>query len=122
MPLGVYKHKTGKESSHWKGGLPVCKICNKILSRRDAVACVKHAYRNNEGRKNGMWKGDSAGYSALHIWISSVLGKPRRCSFCGTTKAKKFEWANLSHKYKRRVDDWVRLCTKCHIKYDKSFK
>lgn len=70
------------------------------------------------GTDHHLWKGDKAGYSAKHYWVSRQLGKPRECSHCGTTEAKKFEWANVSGEYKRDVTDYIRLCCKCHKKYD----
>lgn len=51
-------------------------------------------------------------------WVELHKGKPSLCEHCGTTEAKKFEWANISKKYKRELDDWIRLCTKCHRKFD----
>lgn len=73
----------------------------------------------NKGEKNGMWKGDKVGYSGLHYWVRSKLGTPKHCSYCEITTAKKFEWANISRSYKRDLSDWVRLCTKCHVAFDK---
>jgi len=32
---------------------------------------------------------------------------------------KKIHWANKSGEYLRDKDDWIRLCCKCHKKYDK---
>lgn len=64
------------------------------------------------------WKGSKVGKSALHNWVVRQLGKPNKCEHCGTTTAKKYEWSNISQKYKRDVNDWQRLCTKCHAKYD----
>ena len=32
---------------------------------------------------------------------------------------KKINWANKSHEYKGKINDWLRLCTFCHKKYDK---
>lgn len=69
--------------------------------------------------KNNMWKGDEAGYFAIHLWVTNRLGRPQLCEHCGTTTAKKFEWANKSHEYKRDLNDWIRLCVPCHKKYDK---
>lgn len=63
-------------------------------------------------------KGDAVGYSALHDWVERVLGKPNKCEHCGVTD-KRMEWANKSHEYKRVKDDWIRLCKKCHVKYDR---
>ena len=70
------------------------------------------------GEKAYNWKGDKVGYHGLHRWVISRLGKPQKCSSCQTTTARKFEWCNISHKYKRDLIDWIRLCTKCHRNYD----
>ena len=67
--------------------------------------------------KNHMWKGDKVGYTSLHQWLYRKLGQPNKCEHCG--KNKKCDWANKSGKYKRIVSDWIRLCRKCHIKFDK---
>lgn len=64
------------------------------------------------------WKGDSIGYAGIHKWINRVAGSPSLCDDCGTTSAKKFEWANISGKYKRILSDWKRLCVSCHRKFD----
>lgn len=68
------------------------------------------------------WKGDKVGKSALHSWVRRKLGKPRKCEQCGTTKAKLFDWANISREYKRDITDWKRLCRNCHAKYDYSIR
>src|SRR5438128_11421542 len=70
--------------------------------------------------KNPKWKGDKVGYFGLHLWVNRKLGRPSLCESCKTKKAKKFEWANKSGEYKRDLEDWLRLCTSCHRKYDYS--
>lgn len=70
------------------------------------------------GELNVNWKGDQVGYTALHEWITRILGAPNKCEHCGTLVAKKYEWANISKKYKREKSDWIRLCTSCHRIYD----
>jgi hypothetical protein len=76
------------------------------------------------GVKNNMWKGDDAKYVAKHMWIASKLGKPCTCEFCGRTnlKGRQIHWANKDHTYKRDLEDWIRLCVKCHSNYDKTLK
>lgn len=64
------------------------------------------------------WKGDKVSYITLHQWVQRNLGTPSRCEHCGTTTAKRFEWANKSHEYRRDLGDWIRLCKKCHNRYD----
>ncbi len=69
--------------------------------------------------KNPFWKGDNAKKSAMHVWVNTWKGKPRKCENCGTETAKKFEWANVDHKYRRVLEDYIRMCTSCHRKYDR---
>jgi len=64
------------------------------------------------------YKGDAVGMRALHNWVARKLGKPNKCQHCGTVTAKRYEWSNISRQYKRSLDDWQRLCTKCHMNYD----
>lgn len=75
-----------------------------------------------KGEKSKLWKGMQAGYSAKHTWIESIKGSPSKCEHCGTEDSKKFEWANIDHKYSRNPDDYIRLCHRCHAKYDKTLK
>lgn len=71
----------------------------------------------NLKENNVNWKGDKVGYHGLHKWIYKILGKPKKCEFCGSTK--NIQWANKSYEYKRKIDDWLELCCKCHREKDK---
>jgi len=70
--------------------------------------------------KHPNWKGEDVGYVPLHIWVRKHLGKPSKCEHCQSTDKKRYEWANLSGKYKRNLYDWIRLCRGCHIINDKA--
>ena len=70
------------------------------------------------GFKHANWKGEGASYSSKHIWITKELGKPNYCEHCERTDKKKYEWANKDHKYRRKNEDYLRLCTSCHRNYD----
>ena len=72
--------------------------------------------RRRSGPEISNWKGSDVGYSALHAWLVREFGRPRLCERCGTTTAKRFEWANKSRSYQRDRSDWERLCTSCHRK------
>lgn len=73
----------------------------------------------NLGQDHWNWKGDHVGYAGVHSWIEKILGKPFYCMNCDLiSTSKKFQWHNLSGKYKRDINDWVRLCTKCHHKIE----
>lgn len=82
--------------------------------------------RMSEGKKGVKaynWKGDKAGYKAIHQWITRCLGKANKCEGhlfgikCRGLE-KRFEWANISGEYKRDLKDYIQLGHSCHIKYD----
>jgi hypothetical protein len=62
------------------------------------------------------WKGDKAGYSAIHDWILRNKTKPKVCEECH--KKKKLQAANISGEYKRDITDFKFLCSKCHSAID----
>jgi hypothetical protein len=70
------------------------------------------------GEKNINWK-EKPGYGSIHDWVRRLKGKADHCEACGTTKAKKYEYANIDHKYRRVLDDYIPMCASCHRQYDK---
>lgn len=96
------EHAITKESERYHA--------NKVLKGRP----------NNEKMWN--WKGDKVGYGALHVWVRKYKGTPNKCEFCQTIQAKRYYWANKSREYKRDLDDWLRLCGKCHWRYDQDMR
>lgn len=69
--------------------------------------------------KHPGWTGDNVKYHAVHRWIDRHHTKSNSCDHCGTTTSKRLEWANISKQYLRDRDDWLTLCTSCHIKFDR---
>lgn len=94
------------------------------VNRGGAKVCSRKCYfdyqkrTRPQGEESWAWKGDKVGLGGLHLWVIKHLGRPRRCEHCGSTRARKYEWANRSQKYLRDLKDWIRLCTKCHARYD----
>lgn len=71
----------------------------------------------NENHPN--WRGDKVGYPALHRWVKSHKGSPKKCEQCGLNdESRYYDWANIDHKYRRNLDDFIRLCRSCHRKHD----
>lgn|SRR3990167_3980796 len=76
-----------------------------------------------KGPKHYKWKGNKVGYDALHDWVNRYLGKAVKCEYCGKKgMGRQIHWANKSHKYKRKLADWLSLCAKCHKKYDLDYR
>lgn len=63
----------------------------------------------------------SNSYGAIHKRIGKLLGKPDECSICGVSglKPKQINWANIGHTYnEENYHEWVRMCCKCHRRFD----
>lgn len=110
--------------SPWNKGIPWSDTAKQKMSaihtgRKNPWASEQ--MRNSRGELGHNWKGDSVGYIGLHRWVQVTLGQPDTCEHCGETglKGHKIHWANKSRTYKRRIDDWLRLCASCHGRYDK---
>jgi len=65
--------------------------------------------------------GGKTKYRNLHYWVEKKLGKPTKCEHCGKDglSGQKIHWANKSGKYEKNINDWIRLCAKCHFCKDK---
>lgn len=133
MPIGIYKRtkEHNKKISIAKKGKPAwnkgkkmskeqkIKISSALLGRKLSKEHRLKIGKSEKGEKHFAWKGENASYRAVHSWISKWKGKPKMCEMCGTIKNITYHWANIDHKYRRVLDDYIRLCVKCHRKYDK---
>src|SRR3990167_9498904 len=72
------------------------------------------------GKNSPHWKGNKVKYQGLHAWVRKELGIANLCELKDETCCEKFEWSNISHKYKRSLDDFRQLCESHHRRYDKS--
>lgn len=72
--------------------------------------------KGKQDQETHTWKGDDAGYAAVHIWVAKKLGKPSECTNCHISggNPRKYHWHNINGKYLRDTSDWLRLCAKCH--------
>ena len=146
MPSGVYKHKKGwRHSVKTKRKIGLANsislkgskqspetIAKRIKSQLGKSLTLKHRlaisnslkgkpHYNQRRENNPRWKSDGVTYVHLHKWVTYNKGRSKKCEHCRTTTAKKFEWANVDHKYRRVLSDYIRLCTSCHRKYDLKF-
>lgn len=75
-----------------------------------------------KGIKNWQWKGDNGSYGAIHNWVRKWKGRPNHCEVCGTTERRMYHWANIDHKYRRVLEDYISMCEPCHVRYDIDLK
>lgn len=109
-----------------------CKICGKEINkspsqvaRGEGQYCSYNCRATPErGRKrpgisnenNVSWKGNEAGYNAIHAWAKRHHKKSEFCERCKKVKPKHL--SNNSGKYLRDVNDYEWLCIKCHYNKD----
>lgn len=111
------KGTTGLQIAWNKGQKLPYEIWNKGLKGIHLSPRTEFKKGDHSGEASPNWKGENVGYAALHKWVVLHKGKPDHCEYCIKPKGR-FEWANKSHEYKRVLDDWIQLCTRCHRKYD----
>lgn len=76
-----------------------------------------HNTRLRVGQDHPGWKGEGAGYMALHNWLRRSKKKTGRCEECGASR--KTDWANVSGEYRRDLADYQELCRSCHVARDR---
>ena len=97
--------KNGEKTQYKKGNISFSKLHPELMPR---------------GSNNHFWKGDEAGYRALHVWIKRIKGMPKKCEKCGKkpTAPRSIQWANIDHQYKRDPKEYIALCSSCHKLHD----
>lgn len=101
-----------------------CAYCNTPMELRpcrlDQKYCIGKPCRYL-AKRGHRFQGTRDQYRVLHRWVERKLGKPNKCEHCGkiVLNNRYIHWANKSGLYLRDLTDWIRLCSKCHAKYDK---
>lgn len=105
-----------------------CRNCNNFASKNKKSVSnhtrwcegrmSKDSYKGiNWGEKNVNWKGDDlTDLGAIHFRMSRRVEKPEKCVNC--KKAKPYDLANISQKYKLEISDWKWICRRCHMTED----
>jgi hypothetical protein len=124
MPTGIYiRIKYNRVKPAWNKGMKGYYTSGSFKKGHKSIkGSEKGWFKKGEmmEEKHPNWKGNNVGYSGIHKWIESRLGKPHFCEHCGNRELRhtQYNWANTDHKYKRVLKDWIRLCAKCHIEFD----
>lgn len=95
-------------------------ICGKKFQPRSRARIFCSKKCSKTGGSNPQWKGDNVTYESLHSWIRRNYGTPDGCEACGTLRpGAYYEWANITRSYRKNIDDFLRLCKSCHVKFDR---
>lgn len=126
-PSGLkYKIKVVNKSWFPKGHIPWSAGTKGLVKpnsgnfKKGVRSNIKGEFKPNQTRaeKNNKWVGDEVGYFQLHRWVNSNYEWGKICEHCGEGD-KRLELASRNYKYTREKGDWIKLCKKCHVKFDK---
>jgi hypothetical protein len=132
MPTGVYKRV--KKRGGWKNPPRSIEYRKKIgeNNRKRTISNktkdkIRNFMKTQKGKLNHNYKGDRAGYFALHLFIKNKYGKANKCynrenkilNFTCSGISKVYQWAKIKgHEYTRSDKDYHQLCRSCHARYD----
>lgn len=131
---GLYRHTEEWKramSERMKGRVVTWKLSEESKQKRREKVKGKHFSPLTELKKGhftggakALWKGDKVSYSGLHHWVARHKGKPDYCSNCKRTDLshRSYHWANIDHKYRRVLEDYIRLCINCHRVHDEAIR
>jgi len=99
----------------------ICKCGKKfiVLFARRNIAKYCSFYCSSKYKKGSYITETNPSYEVIHSYVHKKLdkNKPKKCQHC--KEIKKLDLASKSQKYKKNLKDWLWLCRKCHIIYDK---
>lgn len=115
MPTGYPKN--GINKGRFKKGRKHIPLSSEAIER---------IRQSKLGSKHPLWKGDKVGYKSIHEWIGNNWGRPNLCEnreitildYQCSKICENYEWANITGKYIRNRQHWLRLCVSCHRKFD----
>lgn len=87
-----------------------------ILKKVNPTSFKKGMIPYNKGIPN-LNKKENPGCCAIHDWVKRWKKDPQKCEMCGI-EGVKLDWSSKSAKRLRDLNDWQRLCRKCHCAYD----
>lgn len=76
--------------------------------------------RQLSGTDHYAWKGNEAGYQAMHVRILRARGKADHCEWREQAgcKSRAYEWAHVHGTGQGNPQNYISLCKTCHASYD----
>lgn len=93
------------------------------LATKEKISATSRSRGVHADANNTQWKGDAAGYAAIHKWLYDRKERTGICELCGHEPIDKngrisTDFANISGDYRRDVEDYIEVCRSCHRWWD----
>lgn len=84
----------------------------------------------NVGERHWNWQKTNPSYRAVHAWLRKTHGNATKCENPNCVyprkdargklmeKPRQYQWANISGRYERDINDFKQLCPSCHKLFD----
>jgi hypothetical protein len=112
---------TGSNNSRYSRIQKACKLCGQKFAVKAYRKYTAQYCSHGCAHSGRLIPENKVDYHALHKWVNFHLGQPLHCDLCGfeSLNRRQFDWSNIDHMYKRNLEDWIRLCKKCHRAFDR---
>lgn len=119
MPKGVYIRTEETRKALRARVFKVGRKAHTKETRKKISLAHKGVPRpERRGENHPGWKGDKLGYFAAHSYLREYHSdKKTECIQCGSNKKLQFAKKKGSN-YTRNIEDYLILCTRCHLIYD----
>src|SRR5690348_11380976 len=77
-----------------------------------------HGHNSPREAASVFWRGEDAGYGAIHMWLQDKHPKTGTCENCGATGQTQYAFDHRIGSHTRNREDYRELCPSCHLAYD----
>jgi hypothetical protein len=113
MPTGVYDRKPMTDQH--RANLSAAMKGNTNLPNRRGSKWKPEQVAAVSGENGNNWKGETAGYNAVHAWLRKWYPKRGVCEDCGTEGKTDYAYLGEPGGFERDRSRYRELCRRCHL-------
>ena len=119
---GVVIKKPSTSMRVWRDQVRFCsRDCYWVWRREHEAEIIARATARRvppSNERHPGWKGEDAGYAAVHLWVNSHYPKTGRCDLCSVEHRRTHRAMRDPQVLTRDPAGWLELCPSCHKLYD----
>lgn len=117
------KRRPNPKANYWQGRKQSPETnAKRSAGLKRAYAEGRHPHKIDasglRGEETSQWRGDEAGYGAVHAWLRKYHPKSGVCEECGEAKRTTYAFKRHPERHTRNRKDYLELCYSCHNRMD----